>query len=78
MTADVLFPVIFAICLAKCNACVVLIFFDVGALDHRDLVHQEPLGRHYRLWVIQLPRDEVVCQIDLETLILNVVRQQDK
>ena len=52
VTADVLFPVVVAIGLAEFNARVVLFLFDVVALARRDVVRQEPLGRHHCLWVI--------------------------
>ena len=77
MAAGILFPVVVAICLAECNACIAWILFDLCTLAWRDVVRQEPLGRHHRLWVIRLPYSEVVCQLDLETLVPAVVRQQD-
>ena len=78
VASDVIFPVVVAICLAECNTCVVWLLFEVGALSRSNVLHQEPLGLQHCLWVIRLPHGEVVCQLDPETLVPAVFRQQDK
>ena len=73
VTADVIFPVVVSIFLAECNARIVWLLFDVVAIARCDVVRQEPLGRHHCIWVILLPHGEVVCQLDLESLVPAVV-----
>ena len=67
VTADVLFPVIVAICIP-----------EVVSLAWLNVVRQKPLGRHHRLWLILLPHGEVFFQLDLDTLVPAVVCQQYK
>ena len=54
VAAHVIFPVVVAIRLAEFNARIVWFLLNVVAvaLACCDEVHQEPLGRHHRIWVI--------------------------